>query len=337
MSTQLKQVLVQPDWEIIGFIASGYIGILIITPILLHSMIKMKNNKFMNEMKYTLMISLTSALIYCITIAFFRTNIIFALEFSPSELPCVLTNGIAYTFYIISKLSMYVLFTYRIQLVFGSSLYAVSPKYLKWMRIIILFITAVFLIPIHFTAKQEIITPQLNISLCTNDVGFSGDNIGQYIGNVTVVLFLLADFIFSMVLLWLFCSKLSKMSKLYSDVLQMGGDDDDKKESLQQIESQLIKQTILVCTGIFSTFVFAFIGGFVWWSLGWFIPLDMAINSLCGYLTYKFASKTYSILCKPCICCCRCCIKHCHGINDDLLIQVNGDSENEPQALALIV
>eukprot|EP01083_Nonionella_stella_P165703 551965_1 len=187
------QVLEQPDWEIIGFIVSGYIGVMIITPLLLHSVITLKNMR--NQMKYTLIISLTSALVFCITIALFRTNVVLStLDFSSHGFSCILSSGIAYTFYIISKFSMYLLFTYRLQLIFGASIYAVSHQLLKCLRISIIFATAVFVAPQYFTAKQEIITPQFHISLCTNDIGFNGNNISHYIGNMTVVLFMIALF-----------------------------------------------------------------------------------------------------------------------------------------------
>ena len=91
--------------------------------------------------------------------------------------------------------------------------------------------------------------------------------------------------------------------------------EDDKSRkgthrALEGIQIQLMKSTILVSTSILSTWVFIFIGNFAWFAIGWFISLDMAINSTTVYLMFGFSENIYNLLCGPCVRCCKVCMPH---------------------------
>ena len=300
------------------------------------------NNKATNKMKLWTFICLTCALIFCVLVAFFRSNIVFnQFKFNPDgNYLCTLSVFTSYIFYITSKFAMYILFTYRLEIVFGNSMYAVSDRVLSWFRGICIALFILCIIPFYLVPKQKVITLKYNISLCTNDVGLDGDTLLESLTNYAIIAYIFVDFVVSMVLLYLFCSKLYQMSKMYSNVSSAshdgsgtgtGTERQEKIDNIKQIESQLIKQTILVSTGVISTFFFAFIGSFVLWTVGWFIPLDMTFNSLSIYLMYKFANNAYQLLCKPCILSCKCCIKYVYGIHDKELFTMELDVANESQ------
>eukprot|EP01083_Nonionella_stella_P137516 418381_1 len=282
------------DWEIIGFIISAYCGCLVIPLFLCDALRNMLNNKTIrNRMKYPAIISLSAGLLFCILVGFVRSTFLFkTLDFGYHTLTCQMSYGMSYVFYAISKWSMYILFVNRIEIVLGSSDYAMSEKFLNNMRYIMTTVCVIVCITAFLTDKQQIITPIFHISLCT--LTHSSVFLISLLG--------LMDIALPIWLLWLYLSKLYKLSKR----LESGFEHDDNKiQMMKQMESQFIKSTILVAVAVLSSLCFLFIGNLVWWSIGWFIPLDSIINALSVYLMYSFSQPTYLCCCRPCIGCCK--------------------------------
>lgn len=295
-------ILVQADWEIIGFFTSAYIGIIINILCLVH-LIKSshRQTKIKPFMKYYSITIIASSLLYCVMVGLFRTNIIFNnFDFNQDGIACHLTFGFTYFFYVIVKFSVYMLFAYRLEVVFLDSPYAISKITLNTIRIINFLSATVCGVGVCiFLPKKEIITPQLGISLCTGNVQFE-----MRYGDLSIVIFVLMDLIISGTLLYLFCYNLYKMSKLVRNV----EDKAQRFRALRNIQIQLMKATILVSSAVLSAWIFIFIGNFVWWGLGWFIPIDITINSLTIYLMFGFNGKVYQKICIICIACCKLCI-----------------------------
>ena len=244
-------------------------------------------------MKWPTVVSLSSALLYCFCNGLIRTNLLFPNE-SYTLTQCQISFSISYVFYQLSKFAMYILFTYRIQIVFDESSHAVSIKFLSLMRYAMTLLAAIFCVLLFLVNKTKLTTPKLKLSLCTEPGGAFEANIGT----LGLIFYGLTDLIFSSVLLWLFVSKLHKMSQLF-----MKANSGDNWKLIARIRLQLLKSTILVTTSIISTWITVFVGNFIWPPLQWFTSADMIINSLCIYLIFGFAERTYLFCCKPCILC----------------------------------
>lgn len=282
------------DWEIIGFYVSAYSGCIIIATLLLNFIKNTLNDSSIhNEVKWPTIISLSTAFLYCFCNGFIRTNLLFSDE-SFSLLQCKISFSISYVFYQLSKFAMYILFTYRIQIVFGDSPYRVSSKMLNIMRYFMIFLAAIFCVLLFLVNKTKLTTPKYKLSLCTEPGGEFEANIGT----LGIMFYGLTDFIFSSLLFWLFASKLHKMSKLF-----LREQSSENWKLISRIRSSLIKSTILVLISIISTWIITFVGNFIWAPLQWFTAVDMIINSLSIYLMYGFAERTYLFCCKPCIKC----------------------------------
>ena len=145
--------------------------------------------------------------------------------------------------------------------------------------------------------KQHVVTPG-GVSLCTGSTTFTAD-----FDNLSIFFFLLLDLVVSVILFYIFCSKLYEMARM----VQAMDANQVKYKSMRQLERQLVKATILMTVTVLSTWCFMLFGNFVWWTLGWFNPLDVSINSLCIYFMFSFSKRTYSVCCAPCICCCTRC------------------------------
>eukprot|EP01083_Nonionella_stella_P182686 657982_1 len=216
------------------------------------------NAKIQRTVKYSTSISFIAALLYFIMVAFLRTNLIFNFNFNPHSMTCHVLFGICYGFYIAHKFSTYIVFLFRLEIVFRRSTGLVSAKSLQCMRYMIGVLLAVFCVLIFATKKQEIITPKHSISLCTTADAFDEINVGS----VGVILFVLTDVFISVWLLWLFTSKLYKTTQILKSTLRQ---DKNKLHIIKKVESQLIKATILVTISIISTLLFIFIGNLFWW------------------------------------------------------------------------
>lgn len=290
-----EDVLLQTDWEIIGYIVNGYIGILVNILCLTHFIKSTWNHEKMKaSMKYSAYVAFISSLIYCIMTGIFRTNIIFKnFDFNAKEITCGITFGITYFFYVTGKFGVYILFTYRLQIVFIDSPYPVSQKFLFIIRSIIIALTIIYIVGICiFLDRQEILTPIYGIRLCTGNTEFNTDY-----GDLSFILFVVTDLIISGTLLCLYCYKLYKMSELLSDI----DDDNMRYKAMRRLQQQLKKSSILVITAILSAWIIVLIGNYVWWPLGWIgMPLDMTINTISVYLMFGFSKPVYNVLCFVC-------------------------------------
>ena len=171
----MADVLVQRDWEILGFIITSYIGIVINISCIIHFIYSTYNHKRMKtSMKYSAYISFIASLIYCIMNGLFRTNIIFqSFNFNATDPICNLSYGVTYCFYVVARFGVYILFCYRLQIVFIDSPYAISKWILQTIRIIIIILAFIYIPGISlFLNKQEVITPIFHISLCTGNTKF---------------------------------------------------------------------------------------------------------------------------------------------------------------------
>ena len=298
----MADVLVKQDWVIIGFIVSAIIGIIIIAFCLLHFIKSTHNDtKMKTSMKYPALISFVSSFMYCIIIAVFRTSIIFnELNFNGKSVNCHLGFGFTYFFYIVARFGTYILFTYRLEIVFQNTPFAISNWFSRTIRLIIIMLSIVYIPGLCiFSNKQEIITSKYDISLCTLYTEFT-----PTYGNLSVFGFVVTDVIISGLLLFLYCHKLYKMSK----ILFNSDDDNMRRRVMMKLQTEGIKSCILVINAIISTWIIVFVGNFIWYPLGWFIPLDITINSATIYLMFGFSAEYYRRLCTPFICACNICI-----------------------------
>eukprot|EP01083_Nonionella_stella_P096034 269771_1 len=300
-------MLLIPDWEILGFVVSGHVSCVMVTICLIYFIknIQKKENT-PNTLKYSTIMTFVLSILYGFIIGFFRTNLFFPhINFTPHQWPCKLTVLLSCVFYTGSRLSMYAFFTYKIEFVFQNSDYGVSPVFMHRIRISSCIVT-LSLFVLLFTSIQTcgVVTPHLNILLCTVDV--SSD---LTISNIALMLFFLFDTIISLSCVWIYCYKLHQMSQRMRQLMQYNLNlaNAENMMLLAQIQSKLMKAVILVCTCVLSTWFFAVIGSFVWWTVGWFLPLDVLINSLSLCLMYNFpvTSKAYECGCMPCISLCK--------------------------------
>ena len=283
-----------------SFVSSAYIGVITIILCLIHFIRSTRQDTINRWMKYCAIVIFVSSLLYCIMIGLLRTNLILnTLNFKANGIICDLTYGFTYFFYIIAKLSIHLLFVQRLKVVFTDSIFAISDTTLNSLRVLsflsaLIFGTGVCL----FLPKRQIITETFDISSCVGDIRL----VPTY-GNLSIIVFVLIDLFISAVLLWLYCYNLYKLSKSLNC-----HNKDMQYQVIRNMQSQLMKATILVTTSILSTWIFIFIADFVWSAVSWFMPLDTTINALTIYLMFGFSNHIYQMLCGLCIYCCNLCI-----------------------------
>lgn len=201
--------LILEDWKILGFTISAFIGILIITYLFINFVLGVQSLRvpLAKSMRYSSVIALLSGLFFCVIDAFVRTDIIFYnLDFS-DPITCNITYGLAYFMYFIHKLSTYLLFTFRIEVVFQDSAYAVSRRFLQYFRLILVTFAVATIIMLFFVGTQEATTAILDIHLCTGETTQTAErDTVLFIGIIALI-----DFILSIILLYIFCSKLREM------------------------------------------------------------------------------------------------------------------------------
>lgn len=290
-----NDAMVQQDWEILCFIASSCIGIIVSESLFILFLSVRSLRTMKKQMRNSALSVFASSFAFSVVIFLCRTDVVFPFDFSIKWV-CSLTFSASWSFYGITKMCTYFHFTHRIQCVLGESAYKVPKRRLSQLRCSILFFgVPTMFCAVSFLDKHEVHTPNQDIRLCTGSTSFSWD-----IGNVSIMVFLVFDFVISGTLVYLYCSKLKAIIKSVSEM----DDEIIKMKTLQNLRDQMNKSTSMVLIAIVSTWIFFIVGNFFWWSLGWLIPLDVVINCLAIFSSYNVASKCYRVCCFPCVLCC---------------------------------
>lgn len=299
--------LIQQDWEISGFITTSYIGIIINVLCLIHIIKSTSTRDYIkSSIKYYSIAILTSTIIWFIITSIFRTNIIFNFDFHPNSIACQIPFYVSYiSLMCIGRSSMYILFIHRLEILLTGSPHAPSNTLLKSIKVIIILWFICSSPGIFYLQRIQVLTPKYRIELCTINTSFDATY-----GNINLIIYSVMDVLISFTLLYLYCYNLWKIKR----ILIASESDNDQNlrrfQMIQKLQGQLMKTSILVATAVISTLMFSFIGNFIWWSLGWFFPMDVIIKVIAVYLMFGFTDNVYRKLCYLCIFCCdKCCVK----------------------------
>eukprot|EP01084_Bolivina_argentea_P302806 522717_1 len=266
-----------------------FIGVTIITIHTARNLWKNKNIK--KQISYTSFIMFFSTLLQLLwrTIMLSKLNI--------SNQPCHVNQvGLIFTFIFI-KLSYYLFLTYRVEISFSESYLSTNRIALKIYRAVIIIGTSAFGIWNIFSIS---VTTEIWIP-------FWGYYCEITYPKILVLSFGGFDFIISMIMVYLFVSKLYKFSKT-------GNARMDGKFSQSVLEMAKIT-TYLFLISVISTW-FLIIGGYSFLPfLNWINAIDYLLNVLCLYLMFRFvrfrqrmiiAARMNCIGSKYC-CWCWCC------------------------------
>ena len=197
-----------PDYLVIGMVVTGGLGGIILFVLLVHFVVASKRKKITPHVRYCALSSLFCSCMFCLGAFLWRTNIIFDLNFNPAtSITCDLIFGIQFGFHSLSKVFMYILFTFRLEKVFKGSVYAMNSQILFIGRAIFVIIPIVFNIgAIGLLDKFEAQTKHNNISLCTANTGIS-----PKLSDISIIASVIGDLIFTSILVFMFVYKLRQV------------------------------------------------------------------------------------------------------------------------------
>lgn len=196
------------DTVVIGLVGTGACGSIILFILLVHFVVATTRKKIEYRIKYCALLSLVCSLMFCLGAALWRTNIIFDLNFnSPNGGACTIGFGVHFAFYALSKIFLYLLFTFRIETVFQASAYKMNSTALFICRAILTTLALLFIIGVvGYLPKIEARTRNGNILLCTGDTGLTAN-----IGDISIVAGVFLDIIVTALLVFLFVYKLRQV------------------------------------------------------------------------------------------------------------------------------
>eukprot|EP01083_Nonionella_stella_P314746 1135159_1 len=300
-------------WLII-MVVSGMLGIIFIAVAGIQSVYHFyhdNTNEGIGRILY--IIFFLSYWLTCIGYAIFRIDIMLPMG---SLINCKIgfyltTNGV-----FLSKLALFTIFVYRIDLAFHSSalgyprpfLFCTMMSYIIGIIVLnVLFIIVTWPLVRLISADYTILGHDLNIGMCTTGTVTSND-----LYTMTLGLLFLGDTIFTVFVCGLFVYKLKKVVAMTKDdggFIQSKND----KERTGKLTKVIRKQTILVLIASISSFA-AFAGGAIIPGLSLTIPLDAIINTFCVWLMFSFADPIWNKIVKTC---CFCCFCTCCGSQKD--------------------
>ena len=203
-------VEIVPDYVVIGMVGTGGFGSVLLFILLIHFLVASRKlkKKINVHIKYSALFSLFSSWVFCLGAALWRTNIIFDLNFnSTSDAACRVGFGVQFAFYALSKIFLYLLFTFRLEIVFKESIYKMNSKALWICRTVCCTLSIACIIGvIGFLPKIIVKTKDKNILLCTGDTGFTSN-----FGDISIITSVIADITVTALLALIFIHKLRQV------------------------------------------------------------------------------------------------------------------------------
>lgn len=190
----------------VGMALSGGVGSFILFFCLIHFLVASKKKKNMSRRIFlSASCSLFSSFIFCLGAALWRTDILFDINFeSNNSFACHAGFGVQYGFYSLSKICLYLLFTFRIEKVFEDSAYRMNHRALVLCRLLFLIVSMVIIFGvIGFLPKIQVETKNDHILLCTGDTGFTTN-----FGDISIVGAVILDIVVTALLVCIFVGKL---------------------------------------------------------------------------------------------------------------------------------
>eukprot|EP01083_Nonionella_stella_P076161 207402_1 len=248
----------------------------------------------------------------CIGYAFFRIDIILPMG---SIINCKLgfyltTNGV-----FLSKLALFTIFVYRIDLAFHSSALGYPRPVL--VCTMISYIVGIIVLNIMFMIVTwplvKLVSAEYaifdTIGMCTTGTVTSND-----LYTLTLGLLFLGDTIFTIFVCVLFVYKLKKVVAMARGDRAFSSQSENERQRTRKLTKVIRKQTILVLIASISSFAVFAGGALLLPGLSLMMPVDGIINTFCIWLMFSFADPIWNKIVKTC---CFCCFCTCCGSQKD--------------------
>eukprot|EP01084_Bolivina_argentea_P078832 143056_1 len=288
----------------------GFLGIALIPLMCGHSLIAFHRGNLVKPiLRVGYAIFFGAYTLVCVAYGLFRTDLIFPLG---GSIPCTFgyyftTNSVYF-----SKLMLWIIFIYRIDMAFHSSAMG-YPRSVLICIIVTLGCISTALNGLFIYATKDIIyfVPITGggyydgaiTGICTFD-----PNKFTSLFTMTMGLLFLFDLVANVTLCCLFVYKLRV-------VIRMGADCSGHDRKLQKL---MRKQTALVLVICITSMVVLALGAFTLISL--IMPLDAIVNAFCIWLMFSFSDPIWN---KITHCCCFCCYCNCCGHKEDFMMTLH--------------
>eukprot|EP01083_Nonionella_stella_P031044 85048_1 len=239
-----------------------------------------------------------------------------------TPMTCKLIYPFCLVCYNFGKISMYYLFTFRIELIFEHTAYQISRFWLTIYRIFC-FVLPSLLWSIWIYLSWNDIRPHLTDSAqpqyqyCFPQAfKYSSVYLAQHIACCIAI----TDLLFSGVPLFLFIFKYHQVTCLIkenNDLYTALTTQEPHNIQQQTIHNQhksivkhigiIRKSTMLVIIAIISTWIYIIGQAYVLRQLGFYLPFDGCINSICIACLFQFGDDFYSVTFAKLECCCYAC------------------------------
>eukprot|EP01084_Bolivina_argentea_P075734 137253_1 len=294
-----------PYW-LFAMVVTGFIGVLLISCMAGHSLYHLYRNQIGNKPARLLYITyFISYLITCIGYALFRTDLILPMG---TIINCRLGVYLTTNAVFLSKLLLFIIFLYKIDLVFSNSSLQYSRMFLS--IIMITYVVSICSLDfaymfvawdiIQFRKTTTSLFGNINgVGICTTGVNVTKE------WSIVLGLLFVGDAIFSFLMCFLFVYKLYIVNKPIQRESLNDADEDNKLAILMR------KQTLLVLLAMITSFLMLGLGatnkhlGII--SL--FMPIDATVNVFCIWLMFAFANPIWNKLLYCCCFCGYCCNK----------------------------
>eukprot|EP01083_Nonionella_stella_P076698 209129_1 len=293
---------------VISMITFGIMGMLIIPTMCGHSLINFyRGNLVKMPLRVLYGIFFVAYFSVCTGYALFRTDLILPMG---SSISCgfgyyFTTNAVYF-----SKLMLWVVFMYRIDLAFHSSAMG-YPRPVLICIMVTLFLISSGLNILFIFATKDIVTFLPMKYFGGAITGFctfpSSDHGGMF--TIAMGLLFLFDMIANITLCCLFTYKLRI-------VIKMGADCSGQDRKLQKLMRKQTTLVLVIC--ITSMFVLAL--GALLYGVSLLMPLDALINAFCIWLMFSFSDPIWN---KITHFCCFCCYCNCCGHKDDFMMTLH--------------
>ena len=196
-------------------------------------------------------------------------NIIYRFIIQGTETQCLISDSIEEVLVIVTRGVVLLFYVIRLKTIFKGASGEISDRRAKIL--IIIMVSYSIIIPSLWIPTQQV-TPYI-----TDDFGVYCSNTGDLL---IILAYYLVDFIFTLVLTWMYVYRLYKLSK-------------HSVENKQKKLIEIVKKTIiLTIISLISTWVIMYpsylsTSDFLS-ELRWFYPLDYGINGLCLFFMFKW-------------------------------------------------
>eukprot|EP00484_Ammonia_sp_Unknown_P016523 CAMPEP_0197038134 /NCGR_PEP_ID=MMETSP1384-20130603/15139_1 /TAXON_ID=29189 /ORGANISM="Ammonia sp." /LENGTH=608 /DNA_ID=CAMNT_0042468529 /DNA_START=126 /DNA_END=1952 /DNA_ORIENTATION=- len=253
-----------------------------------------------------------------------------------SSITCKIIYPFCLLSYNFGKIAMYYLFTFRVELIFKHTNYELSAVSLTVYRVFC-FVVPTVLWSIWVYLSWDDIKPHptdtsdSQYQYCfpvhwKEDTLASQHKINFYLAEHIMASIAICDLIFSAIPLMLFIYKYCQVTSLYrtSKIITNINDNGDLYQALSNpLQSNvpafelkhiaiIRKSTMLVLIAIVSTWLFLIGSSYIYRQIGFYLPFDGVINSLCIACLFQFGDDFYAVTFARLECCCLCFGKSCN-------------------------